>query len=269
MSERYGRARGSRPLWASEVTSGQQQRRSGIIAATCPAVRVRIIGSESHLEGRSCRCNKVSAPGPQRQAGVERRAEDRLFDSGEVGPPPDGIGDRATAKAAPSRGRGGSPHAGWQLKSSHDDSLAHRSVKRDTSCVQHRLATTLLILLSACGSEGAPYRAEVLSTPFPGTVLTARAMGGECTSDGCLVDYTVRITNPTGRDVDVQTCILVEPPQIQLPVVGAGSGIAIQAHGVRTVNGRFVLPVEKEAAQDLVRQDVSCTGLDWHGNSPD
>jgi hypothetical protein len=43
MSERYGRVRGSRPVWASEVTTGQQQRRSGIIAATCPAVRVRII----------------------------------------------------------------------------------------------------------------------------------------------------------------------------------------------------------------------------------
>jgi hypothetical protein len=43
MSESYGRASGSRPVWASEVTSGQQQRRSGIIAATCPAVRVRII----------------------------------------------------------------------------------------------------------------------------------------------------------------------------------------------------------------------------------
>lgn len=43
MSERYGRVRGSRPVTASVVTSGQQQRRSGIIAATCPAVRVRII----------------------------------------------------------------------------------------------------------------------------------------------------------------------------------------------------------------------------------
>jgi hypothetical protein len=41
--ERYGRARGTRPVSASVVTSGQQQRRSGIIAATCPAVRVRII----------------------------------------------------------------------------------------------------------------------------------------------------------------------------------------------------------------------------------
>ena len=42
---RYGRARDPRPVVASVDTPGQQQRRSGIIAATCPAVRVRIIGS--------------------------------------------------------------------------------------------------------------------------------------------------------------------------------------------------------------------------------
>jgi hypothetical protein len=135
--------------------------------------------------------------------------------------------------------------------------------------MRYRLATTLLVLLSACSFDGGPNRAEVLSTPFPGAVLTARAMGGECTSDGCLVDYTVRITNPTGRDADVQACILVEPPQIQLPVVGAGAGFAIHAHAVRTTRARFVVPIAKDAAKDLVGQRVSCTGLDWLGNPPD
>jgi hypothetical protein len=127
---------------------------------------------------------------------------------------------------------------------------------------------TLLILLSACGSGGGPHRAEELSTPFPGTVLTARAMGGECTSDGCLVDYTVRITNPTDRDADVQTCTLVEPPQIQLPLVGAGAGLTVRAHTRRTTEAQFVLPIAKDAAGDLVGRGVSCAGLDWHGNPP-
>jgi hypothetical protein len=130
------------------------------------------------------------------------------------------------------------------------------------------LATTFLILLSACGSAGGPNRAEVLPTPFPGTVRTARAMGSDCTPDGCLVDYAVRVTNPTDRDADVQACILVEPPQIQLPLLGPPPGFAIQAHAVRTVNGRFILPIEKDAAEDLVGRRVSCTGLDWHGNEP-
>jgi hypothetical protein len=131
-----------------------------------------------------------------------------------------------------------------------------------------RLATSLLVVLSACGSEGGPHRAEVLSTPFPGTVLTARATGGECSSDGCQVDYEVRIVNPTDREADVQECTFVKPPSLQLPLAGAGPGFAIQAHAVRTVSARFVLPIQKDAAEDLVRRRVSCTGLDWRGNQP-
>jgi hypothetical protein len=94
-------------------------------------------------------------------------------------------------------------------------------------------------------------------------------MGGECSSDGCPVGYKVKITNPTDRDADVQACILVESPQIHLPLVSAGAGLTVRAHTGRTARARFVVPIAKDAAKDLAGQRVSCTGLDWHGNPPD
>jgi hypothetical protein len=93
-------------------------------------------------------------------------------------------------------------------------------------------------------------------------------MGGECSSDGCQFDYKVRITNPTDRDADVQECSLAEPRDMQLSVTGPAAGVAILAHSQRTVTGRFFLPMRKDAAENLVGQEVSCTGLDWHGNQP-
>jgi hypothetical protein len=126
----------------------------------------------------------------------------------------------------------------------------------------------LLCLTMACHADGAPFRAEVLVTPFPGTVLTVRAVGGECSSDGCESDYTMRIKNPTDRDADVQQCAIVEPSHMKLYVTGPMPGVAIRAHTVRFVRGWFLLPVERDSADDLVGQRVSCTGLDWHGNEP-
>ena len=134
--------------------------------------------------------------------------------------------------------------------------------------MRFRLAATLLVLIPACGSDSAPYRAEVLPTPFPGTVLTARAVGGECSSDGCEFAYTVRITNPTDRDADVQRCTLVQPPRMKLYVTGPMAGVAIRAHTVRNMSGRFLVPGATDFANELVGQRVSCTGLDWHGNRP-
>jgi hypothetical protein len=95
-----------------------------------------------------------------------------------------------------------------------------------------------------------------------------RAVGGECSSDGCEFAYTMRIKNPTDRDADVQHCALVEPPHLKLYVTGPMPGVAIQAHTVRHVSGRFLLPFGREGANDLIGQRVSCTGLDWHGNEP-
>jgi hypothetical protein len=130
------------------------------------------------------------------------------------------------------------------------------------------LRATLLLLITACHSNGGRHQAEVLPTPFPGTVLTARAIEGECGSDGCQIDYEVRITNPTDRDADVQQCALVEPPHIMLSFSGPVAGVAIRAHTVRRLSGRFVLPLAKDAANELVGQEVSCNGLDWHGYRP-
>jgi hypothetical protein len=93
-------------------------------------------------------------------------------------------------------------------------------------------------------------------------------MGGECSSDGCQFDYKVRITNPTDRDADVQECSLAEPRDMQLSVTGPAAGVAILAHTSRTLAGRFVLPIPKNAAKDLVGKEVSCQGLDWHGDPP-
>ena len=134
--------------------------------------------------------------------------------------------------------------------------------------MRYRVAATLLLLFAACSAEGGPTRAEVLSTPFPGTILTARAMGGDCSSDGCLFDYRVKITNPTDRAANVQECMLGEPLRMRLPVIGV-AGLLIQAHAVRAVTVRWVLPTAKETERALVGQRISCVGLDWHGNPPD
>jgi hypothetical protein len=61
--------------------------------------------------------------------------------------------------------------------------------------MRFRLAVTLLLLLPSCA--GGSHQAEELTTPFPRTVLSARAAGGKCDPDGCRSAYSVRITNPT------------------------------------------------------------------------
>jgi hypothetical protein len=130
------------------------------------------------------------------------------------------------------------------------------------------LVAMLLSLSAACQSDGSPFRAEVLPTPFPGTVLTVRSAGGGCSPDGCEFAYTMRVENPTDRDADVQECALVDAPHMKLHVTGPMPGVAIRAHAVRHVNGRFLLPSGRKGANDLIGQRVSCTGLDWHGNEP-
>jgi hypothetical protein len=92
-------------------------------------------------------------------------------------------------------------------------------------------------------------------------------MGGECSSDGCLFDYKVLITNPTDRFANVQECILGEPSHLRLPVKGV-AGLLIQAQSVRVVSARWVLPIAKDSAGDLEGERLSCIGLDWHGDPP-
>jgi hypothetical protein len=66
----------------------------------------------------------------------------------------------------------------------------------------------------------------------------------------------------------VQECSLAAPRDMQLPVTGPAAGVALLAHSQRTLTGRFFLPMPKQAAENLVGQEVSCTGLDWHGDPP-
>ena len=129
------------------------------------------------------------------------------------------------------------------------------------------LAATVLVLATACHSGTGVHRAEVIPTPFPGTVLAAHAANGKCTHDGCPFAYRVRITNPTDHDAYVQECTLPEPTPMRLPVRGI-SGLAIQAYATTTASADFMLPIQKDAAKGLVGQRASCTGLDWHGDPP-
>jgi hypothetical protein len=142
--------------------------------------------------------------------------------------------------------------------------LAHLT-SADTSRMRFG-AAAVLFLLTACTAHGAR-QAEVLSTPFPGTVLAAHATGGKCSNGGaCPFVYRVRITNPTDKDANVQGCTLATP-SINLPIMGIG-GLGISAHSAKTVTARFDLKIPKRAAPELVGQGISCTGLDWHGNPP-
>ena len=147
------------------------------------------------------------------------------------------------------------------------ESLASRLALLDTPRVRYRLsATAVVVLLTAC-SGGHGFTAEILPTPFAGTVLTAHADHGKCLRAGCPFDYRISITNPTDRDANVQVCRLVETPRLRLPVMHV-AGLSIRAHATRTWKAYSILPIEKKAAQELAGRRLSCTGLDWHGHPP-
>ena len=136
----------------------------------------------------------------------------------------------------------------------------------ETRSVRRRVALTILLLLSSCHLGTGVHQAEVLSKPFPGIVLSAHASHGKCGPEGCPFDYRVQITNPTDGDANVQECVL-QTSSLRLPVMGI-AGIGIPAQATKTVRARFLLPIQKDAAAELVGRDVTCTGLDWHGNAP-
>jgi hypothetical protein len=124
----------------------------------------------------------------------------------------------------------------------------------------------MLVVLAAC-STGV-HHAEVLSTPFPGVVLSAHAQNERCSTQGCGFVYRVRITNPTGRDANVQRCRTVSGKPVRVvPILGI-AGFRVPPHATRTARTGFAFPIEKSAVQDLVGQRLNCIGLDWHGNPP-
>jgi len=126
-------------------------------------------------------------------------------------------------------------------------------------------ATLVLLLLTAC-SGGEVHQAEILAPEFPGALLSIRP-AGHCTADGCPFEYRVRITNPTGVDANVQVCILPSAG-MRLPVMGF-AGFGIPAHATKTVFARFLLPgTKRDAAARWAGRNLSCVGLDWHGDPP-
>jgi hypothetical protein len=129
---------------------------------------------------------------------------------------------------------------------------------------------TLLIVLSlffGCHGGVGVQRAEVLSTPFPGTLVSLDPAVGTCIEAGCPFEYSVRITNPTDRDASVQACML-QALRLRIPVLPIPAGVGIPPHTTTTAGGHFFLPIPKDHAEGLVGRDVTCTGLDWHGNAP-
>lgn len=79
----YGRARGSRPIGASSATSGQQ-RRSGIIAATWPAVRVRIMSSIPISKVGIAGANRTEAAGGPSTTSLQEPARGRRCSNSQV-----------------------------------------------------------------------------------------------------------------------------------------------------------------------------------------
>ena len=121
------------------------------------------------------------------------------------------------------------------------------------------------MLLAACHGNSGVHQAETLPEVFPGTLLSIKP-AENCVADGCWFEYRVRITNPSERDANVQECNF-PAAGIRLPVLDI-AGLGIPAHATKTVRVRFLLPVAKDTTTEWPGEDLSCVGLDWHGDPP-
>jgi hypothetical protein len=130
-----------------------------------------------------------------------------------------------------------------------------------------RLRWTLVIFLFVgCHGAVGVQRAEVLPTPFPGTLVSLDPAPGSCVQTGCPFNYRVQITNPTDGYANVQECTL-QTPHVRIPVMPV-AGVGIAARSTKAVEAHYLLPIEKDAAEGLVGREVTCPGLEWHGNAP-
>lgn len=132
------------------------------------------------------------------------------------------------------------------------------------SCI---VVAALTLSLAACHRSVVGHQAEVLPTLIPGVVLAAKASHHECVADGCLFRYRLRLTNPMDRDIHIKDCRLVDEP-LQFPNLGGPAGVGISANATVTFGALAQLPIEKEAAKGLRGSEITCTGLDWHGDPP-
>ena len=110
-------------------------------------------------------------------------------------------------------------------------------------------------------------QAEVLTTPFPGSVLEFQAAKLPCAPEGCPFRYRVRISNPTDRNAHVQRCLIDEPTRLWI-IVGFPAGLFVPAHRTRTAHLTEYVDLPKVQAAAVSGVGARCEGLDWHGDPP-
>ena len=104
---------------------------------------------------------------------------------------------------------------------------------------------------------------------MPLTAILIEADPGHqaCGDQGCPIRYVLRITNPMNQAAYVQECIADDPP-LDLWTGGPPSGRYIAANGHLRADAASFIQVDKAKMPQLVGVDLSCQGLDWHGNLP-
>lgn len=131
-----------------------------------------------------------------------------------------------------------------------------------------RMALLILVVLrTAACQTNVGVHGEVLSTPLTGVVLSVHSRPGHCTNQGCQFEYRLRFNNPMDRDVNVQSCHLVDQ-SLPLPLTSAPPGLTVAAHATQIGIGIYFLPIKKSAGKGLIGRSIECTGIDWHGNAP-
>jgi hypothetical protein len=124
-----------------------------------------------------------------------------------------------------------------------------------------RVAVTAVLML-ALGACHAGHSAEVLGTPFPGTLSHATQVGHKCSP--CVYNYVISIQNPTGREANVMQCALADDPAATFPIMVMPAGLGFSPYGTTRQKVRGPLPSQAKAQG----QAITCVGLDWHGDPP-
>jgi hypothetical protein len=129
-------------------------------------------------------------------------------------------------------------------------------------------AVLVLTLLAGCQGEAAGvHQAEVLPTPVTGVVEAFVPKGHDCNPHvGCPFAYTLKLTNPMDRNVQVQTCS-VPAKQVDLALNTIG-GVDLAAGATGSFDGYRYLKLPKHAIDGFDGSTVTCQGLDWHGDPP-
>jgi hypothetical protein len=112
----------------------------------------------------------------------------------------------------------------------------------------------LLGLLTTCGGM---HHADVIPTPFLGTVPEFEAATRRCVPEACPFHYRVRISDPTDREANVQRCLVVWPERLRL-VVGYPAGLLVPAHPSRTARLTEYVDMPKDHAGAYSGASATC-----------